>query len=759
MKGLRKASEQEIQNYETSNFYPKQYEISAGEMKELLTKIENFYISIGNPKMNIIWLANMIIRRLKNDRDYYINCEGEKGSGKSNLMLLLALMVCRYAGLWRNRNSGRVVRTLPRELPLSPLWEQLTVNFSFDNNMSFLDNVDDVTKKFNSLDKFQPFIIDEGSKNLHKYQWQSKLQFKLIQLSDSVSKNAEILFYNKNQLLMDTIENMYKKYGDKPKDIKVYTISDNFNTILKPLKYILKRKVRKDMYEVITSLGKQTIVTSDHSLFILKNNKLEAIPTNEIKIGDYIASPLYLPSLTNIKKNNDLMYFYGAWIADGSYNKIWGVNLSGKEHFRIAKKIAKLYNCKYRISKNNVDICLQSKKLCLEMKKIGFVGNSYTKAVPNWIFNTTLKNKINFLKGLFTGDGSISKYGEATYCSIQKSLVKQVQTLCHMCGMPSSYLQENKQNNYNGKKSGTYTNRITIPAQFAMKTIKLFETTKTNYKILLNHKIQYPNKNGKIINNSICLRVKKIKKIKYNDYVYDFEVKDIHRFIANDLLHENTERWQNKAFFVCFPNFKELNTVFRNDRIRMRLFVYARHTTQGYASCIISLRDVNRWIMDPWHMDDNARSFEELLKRVPAAMRNYKHILYAEKKLKGYAGNFEFPSIQEMSPRIWGIYMKYKLDNAKKELETEDVKESRTVIKWKFATKTLIAWVKQHYPEYTWDDFRKLTHVSNATLSKLWKEKLDVEEVLSFREKVAKQAEEIAESIKKPIENFQVDNI
>lgn len=383
---------------DSSILYPTRYQVSVPEMRALIKSVENFYTQLGNPKMNVIWLANLILRRLKNDRDYYINCEGEKGSGKSNLMLLLALLICRYAGLWRNKLTGQVVRVLPRPTPLDETkWEQMTVGFDFDNNMSFLDNVEKVSEKFNKIDRYMPFVIDEGSKNLHKYQWQSKLQFKLIQMSD-------------------------------------------------------------------------------------------------------------------------------------------------------------------------------------------------------------------------------------------------------------------------------------------------------------------------------------------------------------------TERYQNKAFFVCFPNFKELNSVFRNDRVRMRLYVYARHTTQNYASCIISLRDVNRWIVDPWHMDENAKSFEYLLKRVPAATRNFKHILYAEKKLKGYAGNFEFPSLQAISPRIWNIYMKYKLDNAKKENEGEGpTKEHKTIIKWKYATKMLMAWVKEKYPEVTWDDFKKLTNVSTQTLNKLWREKLEVEDEMLLKQRAGA-------ATNKPIENFSVDS-
>lgn len=349
--------------------------ITVEEMNSLVKEIEAFYKARGNPTINIFWLANMMLRRLRNDKDFYANIEGETGMGKSNLILLISLLMCRYAGTWKNKSNGKIVQVYPRTTPLNKNdWEQLTVNFDFNNNMSFLDKTEELKNKYNNLDRYMPFIIDEGSKNLHKYGWQNKLQQMLVQMSQ-------------------------------------------------------------------------------------------------------------------------------------------------------------------------------------------------------------------------------------------------------------------------------------------------------------------------------------------------------------------TERYQNKAFFVCFPNFKELTTTFRNDRIKMRLYIYQRSMNRKFASCIISVKDVNRWNSDPWHMDENAKNFEYVLRRVPAASRGPQQILNAEKKLKGYAGNFEFPSIKDIAPRIWKIYMKFKILNATKEQGgEEETKDSRQIMRWKYATKQLMYWVIQQHPEFKMGDFAKLTSVSSSTLSKLKRENLLIED-------------------------------
>ncbi len=222
---------------------------------------------------------------------------------------------------------------------------------------------------------------------------------------------------------------------------------------------------------------------------------------------------------------------------------------------------------------------------------------------------------------------------------------------------------------------------------------------------------------------------------RYMPFIIDEGSKNLHKYGWQNKLQQmlvqmsQTERYQNKAFFVCFPNFKELTTTFRNDRIKMRLYIYQRSMNRKFASCIISVKDVNRWNSDPWHMDENAKNFEYVLRRVPAASRGPQQILNAEKKLKGYAGNFEFPSIKDIAPRIWKIYMKFKILNATKEQGgEEETKDSRQIMRWKYATKQLMYWVIQQHPEFKMGDFAKLTSVSSSTLSKLKRENLLIED-------------------------------
>jgi hypothetical protein len=342
-------------------------EITVQEVQDLVKRVEDFYRERENPKINLIWLADTILKRLYNDLDYYVNIEGKKGFGKSNAILLLAILQCRFCGLWKNKKTGKIVNVLPRSKPLPEPWEHIKFGFQFDRNMSFLDNTEVVKKKFYGLDRYHPFIIDEGSKNLHKYQWANKLQFLLVKMSD-------------------------------------------------------------------------------------------------------------------------------------------------------------------------------------------------------------------------------------------------------------------------------------------------------------------------------------------------------------------TERYQNKAFYVCFPNFRELNSTFRNDRIEMRIFLYNKNVHKHFSSAIINIKDVNRHVFDPWHTEDNAKDFEYLLRRVPAATRGASHILYAESKLKGYAGYFDVPELAFISPKIWATYMKYKIANAQKDSadsEDDEKLDSKRIKKLKEGTYSLISFIKARLPDINNVEISKILDVTPMTISKL----------------------------------------
>jgi len=345
--------------------------ITPKKLNDLMVKLEEFYAQ--RPKeFSIFKLAGLILRRLKSDRDFFMVFEGMRGTGKSNALMLVMLVMSRYAGIWRNRVTGEIKKIKPRIAPLPSYWEHLEVSFDFENNLSFLDEVEVLKKKFNSIDRYMPFGIDEGSKNLHKYNWQDRLQQQLIQLSD-------------------------------------------------------------------------------------------------------------------------------------------------------------------------------------------------------------------------------------------------------------------------------------------------------------------------------------------------------------------TERYQNKGFFICIPNFKELTTTFRNDRINIRIFLVVRHTEEDYAEAIISAKDESRWTDDPWHIEENKKHFEYTLRKIPVAQRNWKHMMRAEKKLTGYLTSISFPSLKTLSPEIWKTYYRYKIMNAQKEIVHEKGKTSKQLQSYQFAVKQFIAFLKTKH-KITWKSIAQICKLSTTQVTNIWNSTTEIEQ-------------------------------
>ena len=216
--------------------------------------------------------------------------------------------------------------------------------------------------------------------------------------------------------------------------------------------------------------------------------------------------------------------------------------------------------------------------------------------------------------------------------------------------------------------------------------------------------------------------------MRYMPFIIDEGSKNLHKYQWNNKLQfmlvqmSDTERYQNKACYVCFPNFKELNSAFRNDRIMMRIYLYERNKEKGFSSAIMSLKDVNRFVTDPWHTDENARQFEWLLRKTPAAFRTPKDILYAESKLQGFAGEFKVPSLEKIAPRIWNIYMAYKIYHAQKNpVDSDDEEEniSIKVQKWKMLTRKLIDFAMELKPDLQHKVLAQVMGIPKASLSKL----------------------------------------
>jgi len=135
-------------------------------------------------------------------------------------------------------------------------------------------------------------------------------KFRIVTVEDSVTGDCHLVYSKKGKreksTVGDLINNQFNKYGyeiingreilsNNFDGIKVFSIDSKGKLTLSKVSSFIRHKVKKPIYKVETRTGKIIKVTGDHSLFTLGvSGELKEIKTNQLKIGDYIATPRLL---------------------------------------------------------------------------------------------------------------------------------------------------------------------------------------------------------------------------------------------------------------------------------------------------------------------------------------------------------------------------------------------------------------------------------------------------------------------------------
>ncbi|MFH0836675.1 MAG: LAGLIDADG family homing endonuclease [Candidatus Aenigmatarchaeota archaeon] len=472
---------------------------------------------------------------------------------------------------------------------------------------------------------------------------------------NSVTGDQEILIEINGQLkrvcIGDFIDSYIDVYGSKrtdEKDIvildnigqnsKCFTIDDELNVKLTKIDALIRHKISEPIFEVTTDEGRSIKITGDHNVFMLSDDGiLTDIPINMLKENEtYIAVPRILPYCkqeelkelditpsinkffykrikdgylyihnhpeiripVNFPITDELLQIAGIWLADGNYDREGSSNIelacgNEPECMTIIDKFTENFNINYRVRSDGIAVRIVSKVLGKIFKtSLGLTGNSYTKRIPDWVFNLSDRQIGLVLKGYMSGDGGITGK-QIRWTSVSKGLLDDIQTLLIRLGINSTIFRENygsKSSSYNSSlgyslhglissKNDTefFINRVGFLQDFKnkavienWKTLKMYEMhripnikllkkwgikSKTWYKhnsiksyIVLSQldKIKDVFEKEKIkqicIGGTKFLKIKSIKKIDISDvYVYDISTKPFERFVCSNILVHNTD--------------------------------------------------------------------------------------------------------------------------------------------------------------------------------------------------------------------------
>lgn len=363
------------------------------------------------------------------------------------------------------------------------------------------------------------------------------------------------------------VKELFDKYSY---EIKQLGIEYGHNRSLRALwkrKGVIPIKIIKDL------------VSFGHDISVLKNSYFKANKNS----GN-------IPVM--IELDVDMLAFVGLWIADGCYDKNSVIlSVVEEENRAVAYNLSKKYGFNVKMHSDTFSLMLNSSTLKKIMRDVlDLKGNAYTKIIPGWVFNLSDAQISYVLRGLFSGDGSVTDKGINMSLS-SLNLLRDVQTLLLGYGIifrignlgkdktysanisalkywktfneKIGFLPNYKKDKLTSICSKISTHDITNVIPFSLETKKKFKNIFSKF-----NSYDYVNRNNNIgreklgsllvstknndelienlrnlsVSNVFWDQIRSIEVITdFHDYVYDLSVPDNESFVCNNIVAHNTQ--------------------------------------------------------------------------------------------------------------------------------------------------------------------------------------------------------------------------
>ncbi|MFH1358773.1 MAG: ATPase, T2SS/T4P/T4SS family [archaeon] len=133
---------------------------------------------------------------------------------------------------------------------------------------------------------------------------------------------------------------------------------------------------------------------------------------------------------TKINLDEHFLNFVGLWLADGCYDRSSVIiSVQEEENREVVRNVAEKFGIPVKKHSDGFSLMLNSTLLKeIMVKVLGLKGNSYTKKVPDWGYNLSNEQVGWLLKGFFSGDGCVSDK-EVVFSICSKELIDDISTL------------------------------------------------------------------------------------------------------------------------------------------------------------------------------------------------------------------------------------------------------------------------------------------------------------------------------------------
>lgn len=251
--------------------------------------------------------------------------------------------------------------------------------------------------------------------------------------------------------IIQTADGKIHKIGDLVgKEIEIYALNDDYEYV--KTKATVHDNGVKSVYKIRTKYGLTLERTDNHPLLTVDG--WGSIKTGELKEGVRIAVPTTNPYQGVKTYDKNQLALLGYLMGDG---KLSGSNprmFISEQSPEIKDHFLSLLDGTYKMSirKGCYDISLHRNNSVVKLiRELGLEGkNSYTKFIPNFIYELDNEHVAEFLKYLYTTDGWAYQQ-EIGYCSASKDLAEGVKRLLSRFGIVSClYIKNIKSGKYNG---------------------------------------------------------------------------------------------------------------------------------------------------------------------------------------------------------------------------------------------------------------------------------------------------------------------
>jgi len=344
--------------------------------------------------------------------------------------------------------------------------------------------------------------------------------------------------------------------------IQSFTLNENNNFTKGNITDFIKHKQTEPLYKIVLKDGRDIVVTKSHSIFFYENNEIIYKPVRYATQGDLVvinnANPVtnLVNEFAGIKLTNDFCRLLGFFVAEGSF----GYQRKHVPHhiqFTLNPKETKYiddicsilkslgYSPKlYQSQKNKINLVVYSKRLTEIFLSLNTGYHAQVKRVPDIIFNTTRDNQIEFLKGLFAGDGNFRNTKShvnfnrnvLSLKTSSKQLQRTTAYLLDLLGVRATFREGiNNIRKIEGRllqPSLYYTISISNQIDLSKLIDVLLYMSKTMvYKDSKYSNHSYKIKRIKINDDCFALPIERIEILKAQDeFVYDISVANTHKF-------------------------------------------------------------------------------------------------------------------------------------------------------------------------------------------------------------------------------------